>query len=531
MKKAIYPILVFVSVFYVLSELWFITMVVNTISLAPEHFEASNLELVGRALTGIGCAISVLAIFVAGSGRTLSYRLNGIHKAWLVAAFVVGFFGVKAVINLSAERASDETLMCSSIGSLVRSLISDGERLDIERWADENEFYSVEEFQLGLVYAPAATCFNSSFYSQALSDPLVRKALVESSLNSKTGRKKTEVLKKSVTSLFSNFDQIYTGLIKVERSWNRNRAIEQFYDVAWKKKIEINPIVFDRVFKRNRPFGRKLTKDQAFKIVVEEILNTARIELDEVSIHRKMPTNLAIETLLNDAGNHELIKLDDGDFSSAKGFLEQAKLAYKTTVVPVILISVSTTLIILNLVAMLLASFKAAVKFVLRKHSLKLNYKSNLFILFSILVIAIFLPSTRTQSSILGTVDLRISNVFIWFGYRTQSIVFPELLNLMHENSIPSNPFWYTRTLEATEEIKVIKSKTAKALEGRRYLTPIADSAAWYAMKLKFLGNLNGQDSAQLQRAFEYYTRANSSEEQFLLKANYAKSWVRSTLQ
>ncbi len=236
--------------------------------------------------------------------------------------------------------------MCSSIGSLARSLIANGEKLAVEHWADEDQFYTIEEFQLGLVYAPAATCFNfnASFYSQALSDPLIREALVESSLNSRTGKRQADFLKKSVTSLILNFNQIYSGLIKVERSWNRKRAIEKFYDVAWQKKVEINPFVFDRVFKRTQPFGLRLKPENAFKIIVEETLNTAKVELDEVLIHRKMPPPVAIETLINSIGKQELAKLDRGDFSSAQSFLESARIAYKTAVVPVILISVSTVL-------------------------------------------------------------------------------------------------------------------------------------------------------------------------------------------
>ncbi len=509
-------------------ELWFITIVVNTISLAPQHFEASNLEVVGRVLTGIGCVVFLLSICVTKRNNKSSFHLRGIRKAWIIVAFSIGFFGVKTVINWSAETASDEVLMCSTIGSMVRSLISDGEKLEIEQWADESQFYSIEEFQLGLVYAPAATCFNASFFSQALSDPLIRRELIDSSINSKVVKMEADFLEKSITSLIVNFNQIYTGLIKVERSWYGERAIEKFHDVAWQKKLDLNPFVFNRVFERNKAYGARLTQDQAFEIIVEEILNNAKIELDDVTIHRKMSPSVATKILLNDIANKELAKLDNRDFSAAQQFLESAKVAYKTAVVPVILISVSTVLIALNLITTLLTIFTTVVQLLFNERSFKLGFKSTITLLVATLIVAAWLPSTRTQSSIFGSAGLSTSSAFIWFGYRAQSFSFPPILAFLHENSIASNPFWYTRKISDTKEVDEIKASMARALNEHKYLTPIGDSAAWHAMELNFFNRLSESDSYRLKRAFEYYASTDLSEEQFLLKASYADHWLES---
>jgi len=526
MKNYISPLLIPISVCYVISELWFLTMVVNTISLAPEHFEASRLELVGRTLTGIGCVIFVQSTGFLTRGLVHNRYLLLRTMARIILPFLIGVFGIKMAINWSAEHASDEILMCSSIGTLVRSLIADGEKLEIERWADESQFYSIEEFQLGLVYAPAATCFNSSFFRHALAEPLIRKELVESSLTSGRGKKQSEFLEQSVYSLIRNFNEIYGGIIQVGWVWNRQRAIDKFYMSTWQKGIELNSRVFDGVFDRVLPLGRQLSKGRVFEVVIEEILKVAQIRLNDVSINRHMPPRTAVKVLLSQIGDQELTKLDGGDFSLVQRFLEPAKAMYKAAVVPVILISVSTVLITLNLIAILRMVGVALVQMVLRKRTFNKNHKLGLGFLFLALILTVFLPTTRTQNTIFGTIDLRPTNIFIWFGYRVQSMAFPQLLKLMHENHIASNPFWYTSTLTESEEVQEIKENIMRASNEHRYLTPIAGSVAWHTMTLKYFGGLDGGESARIQHAFEYYKHAEGVGEPFVSKASYAKKWV-----
>ena len=122
------PILLSAVLGYLLAEVYFLTLLVNSLYFTESAANLTQLEVTGRLISGAGLGLSALIGLSMNKSlnRTGSVRRISIKLGCFVLVTIVGYVAMKELYLMMERHASKQIVHCSLIGNAANRLFSKG---------------------------------------------------------------------------------------------------------------------------------------------------------------------------------------------------------------------------------------------------------------------------------------------------------------------------------------------------------------------------------------------------------------------
>ena len=158
---------------YVIAEVYFLTLLVNSLYFAEHFSDFSQLEVMGRVISGAGLGLSALI------GLSLNQRLNSAHTVKRIslkfATFIlitVACYVVMKELYLFMERnASKPIVHCSILGNAANRVFTKGTLPDYAHFVESGGIRGFSHKQLVRLYLPLHVCMNDRYRDTLQASP------------------------------------------------------------------------------------------------------------------------------------------------------------------------------------------------------------------------------------------------------------------------------------------------------------------------------------------------------------------------
>ncbi|MCC2604607.1 hypothetical protein [Planctobacterium marinum] len=159
------PLLLFAVVGYLLAEMYFLTVLVNSLYVSEHISDLTQLETTGRVISGAGLGLSVLIglSLHKGLNRTSAVRRVSIKLGCFILVTIMGYVAMKELYLVMEKNASKNIVHCSLLGNAANRLFSNGNLPDYHRFVGAERLAENSHKQLVRLYLPLHVCLNESY--------------------------------------------------------------------------------------------------------------------------------------------------------------------------------------------------------------------------------------------------------------------------------------------------------------------------------------------------------------------------------
>lgn len=530
-------------IFYLLFEVYFLAALINSLSTSLQADQIESLECIGRFITGIGTACACLTWLTARYVKDKCYPKKSI-LFFAIFPFLVGYFGIKLILDEVVERASPEALMFSLIGVAAKEALLEGRDIPIKGWNDESSFLPVENFQIGLLLLPQAVYVNKEIRDVLVESDSVRDQITKRVITNPVVSKKLKDLFSEVDTLVKNIDELHPNFVKVALQQDRRRYKNRFYAALNKKNL--NTVVFDRAFEKVAPNeAAQLTKQGLLNLLISQNLRMKGYLIRSEQLPSKMDALTLTEAVVRLIATQEVNKLKSGDYSLIESLGSEGKVGYRLMLIPLFVISVSSVLVMLNIASVIrleLLSWRhwGGNKFTQLSGKILSIVFTPWLVMLVIGAWGYTLPRGATEESLFSSQSSFIFQL-MHTGVRIQTYLYPEVIQGL--SGLGFSPYFKAPKkinnekdflpifTEINRDSYVVSNEDlADAIKKKYLLTPIAKSVAWTAIVLKNHEELSEDQKLEIRKAFSLYELINLEEPQNKQKYEYAKRWLDSYL-
>lgn len=219
------PILLSAVLGYLLAEVYFLTLLVNSLYFTESAANLTQLEVTGRLISGAGLGLSALIGLSMNKSlnRTGSVRRISIKLGCFVLVTIVGYVAMKELYLMMERHASKQIVHCSLIGNAANRLFSKGNLPEFHYFVSPEQQTQSSHKQLVRLYLPLHVCLNDSYMAKLQKSDVLQDEL--SLMLMETGL--PEKLARPVVTIYQGFkDRIDDFRVVVEELDSHSNFIE-----------------------------------------------------------------------------------------------------------------------------------------------------------------------------------------------------------------------------------------------------------------------------------------------------------------
>lgn len=290
------PMLLLAVAGYLVAEVYFLTLLVNSLYFATHYSDLKQLEITGRLISGAGLGLSVLI------GLSLSQRLNqksrvkrlSLKIAAFIAVTIMGYVAMKELYLFLERNASKPIVHCSILGNAANRVFSKGTLPKYQSFIDVGGRAGYSEKQLIRLYLPLHVCINDNYKAILEASPTIEIELA--SMVHETGL--PEKIAQPAIAIYNGFrdnlERFYPAIEKLDKLHNepeqtmllRQNQVTEFSDfLATQSRYTRNDIrhlsqVYQCALQKLLP-GATGAPEQRFLLAVSQCLyDIARVRFD-----------------------------------------------------------------------------------------------------------------------------------------------------------------------------------------------------------------------------------------------------------
>ncbi|BDX05176.1 hypothetical protein [Planctobacterium marinum] len=159
------PWLLLAVLSYLLAEIYFLTLLVNSLYYVEHYSDFNQLEVTGRLISGIGLGLSVLIGLSLNKKLNTTNTLNRVSLKLAIFGLVtmLGYIGMKELYLFMERNASKQIIHCSILGNAANRVFSKGTLPEYNTFVASGGLVAYSQKQLVRLYLPMHVCLNDNY--------------------------------------------------------------------------------------------------------------------------------------------------------------------------------------------------------------------------------------------------------------------------------------------------------------------------------------------------------------------------------
>ncbi len=559
----IIPVTLMLPLIYIISEVYFISAFINTLSTTTNFNALTKYEWLGKAICAFGLTmtylISNIIQDIKGNCLYVADYYKSVFIKKFILCFIISLILVKLLFDLLIYSMNNSNLhYCGMLSHIIKQQIQFNNLSPIYLFSKESEYINISQFQVSMAILPYSICTNSALRDDILNDSRFTSYLFTLLAEASKKQKTTNLYLSGLTLISSSVDtQLYSAYLKVinSTSFKRNftyRIVKRELNnalidkVTYKDRINIlgsfeNIVSKDLKLSKN---GRKYIrhKKEFASDFYNQYLAKSKINLDEVlakiqkqelilmNSYGNETVKSSFEALIkpryinykfivsvfNRHAEYTIIEsLENKNFERVpKSILADS---IKGIIVPTLILTLSVFSILMIIIGMLLIPLQCfSQKFIVKK-------AKSLIIVFSVLAYTVNYVITPSNSEKV----LLNNNVFLMkaaqYAINVQYYTYPKAITFFKYHGF--NP-WLPH--HSKEHFLNNSKHYLKEADKKLYLlSPIHKSVAWHALVLSNHSELTSNDIMRYKSRFDFYKVNPKYEKQMLESVQLFKTHIQ----